>query len=48
MERQIDNKLNYLEIHVEINASSLWFVGLKERMKQLNVGCMSWKLKEAK
>lgn len=39
MERQIDNKLNYLEIHVEINASSLWFVGLKEIMKQLNVGC---------
>ena len=39
MERQMDNKQNYLEIHVRINTSSSWFGGLQERMRQLHVGC---------
>ena len=35
----MDNKSNYLEIHVGINARAKWFLELQRKMKEINVVC---------
>lgn len=35
----MDNKSNYLEIHVGINTRAKWFLELQRKMKEINVEC---------